>query len=223
MSSPSYAAEQLLELLIQLKKTTPTAARSILNAQPQIAYALITLMVNMNAINVEVFQNVLAEYSNGSNNQGTPVVGASSNNDIGRGLYAAQAHAHSNARTTPVPSMITETQQPYAQYQQQHYQGPNGNGAWGQQASYSNMQFSTAGPSSYAQQGYEYAGTSYGGTQHEQQPNPESLAVAVAAMPDDQKALIMRVLTMTPDQINSLPQQERQAYVQLRATLGIPT
>jgi len=52
-------ADQLLELLLELKvtsvrssvhshlkilqKTTPEAARAILNAQPQIAYALITL------------------------------------------------------------------------------------------------------------------------------------------------------------------------------------
>lgn len=66
------STEQLLELLIQLKvsqllsmkgtaaiqtqKTTPKAARDILNAQPAIAYALISLMVSMGAINVEVFQ-----------------------------------------------------------------------------------------------------------------------------------------------------------------------
>ncbi|KAF9440173.1 hypothetical protein P691DRAFT_768172 [Macrolepiota fuliginosa MF-IS2] len=50
------STEQLLELLIQLKKTTPKAARDILNNQPAIAYALISLMVSMGAINVEVFQ-----------------------------------------------------------------------------------------------------------------------------------------------------------------------
>lgn len=49
-------SEQLIELMLQLKKTTPAAAKQILNSQPQIAYALITLMVSMNAINLEVFQ-----------------------------------------------------------------------------------------------------------------------------------------------------------------------
>lgn len=53
------------ELLTQLpnknastsnQKSTPDAARQILNSQPQIAYALITLMVTMNAVNFEVFQ-----------------------------------------------------------------------------------------------------------------------------------------------------------------------
>lgn len=54
------------------------------------------------------------------------------------------------------------------------------------------------------------------------------------------KALIMRVITMTPEQINQLPPAERQTYIQLvrhafwflwlpahenfqRATLGVPT
>ena len=71
--SSTMAQEQLLELLLQLKvaiffsvavcldiylqqKTTPDQARAILNAQPQIAYALMTTMVNINAINVEVVQ-----------------------------------------------------------------------------------------------------------------------------------------------------------------------
>lgn len=49
-------SEQLIELMLQLKKTTPAAAKQILNNQPQIAYALITLMVSMNAISFEVFQ-----------------------------------------------------------------------------------------------------------------------------------------------------------------------
>lgn len=49
-------SEQLIELMLQLKKTTPAAAKQILNSQPQIAYALMTLMVSMNAVNFEVFQ-----------------------------------------------------------------------------------------------------------------------------------------------------------------------
>ena len=71
MSSQTLATEQLLELLMQLKacvssritnvflccwqKTTPAAAKQILNGQPSISYALITLMVAMNAIKLDVF------------------------------------------------------------------------------------------------------------------------------------------------------------------------
>ncbi|KAF7330998.1 hypothetical protein MVEN_02440000 [Mycena venus] len=60
--SNQFATEQLLELLLTLKKTTPAAARQILNDRPQIAYALITLMVSMNAINFDVFQKTLSDY-----------------------------------------------------------------------------------------------------------------------------------------------------------------
>ena len=81
MSDVNLATEQLLELLLTLKvklesqltlsnygpanwyqKTTPAAARGILNDQPAIAYALITLMVSMNAIDIEVFQVTFYTY-----------------------------------------------------------------------------------------------------------------------------------------------------------------
>ncbi|PSS29730.1 hypothetical protein PHLCEN_2v2878 [Hermanssonia centrifuga] len=62
MSNPAVQEEQLLELLLQLKKTTPDQTRAILNAQPQIAYALMAVMVNLNAVNIEVIQHTLASY-----------------------------------------------------------------------------------------------------------------------------------------------------------------
>lgn len=78
MSASSVPEDQLIELLLHLhvrslrlrtkrfsfsqsaaihnglQKTKPEEARSILNQQPQISYALIALMVKLNAINVEV-------------------------------------------------------------------------------------------------------------------------------------------------------------------------
>jgi len=67
---------------------------------------------------------------------------------------------------------------------------------------------------------------------------PETLA----SIPDDQKAMIMRVISMTPEQIALLPPQERASIIQLvrisniqcasmlmlilvsqRATLGLPS
>ncbi|KAI6135973.1 hypothetical protein F5141DRAFT_1059240 [Pisolithus sp. B1] len=52
----STQEEQLIELMLTLKNTTPDQARSILASTPQIAYALITLMVKMNAVDVQVLQ-----------------------------------------------------------------------------------------------------------------------------------------------------------------------
>ncbi|KAJ3485430.1 hypothetical protein NLI96_g4957 [Meripilus lineatus] len=62
MSAQTHQEDQLIDLLLQLKKTTPEQAKSILNAQPQIAYALMSVMVNLNAVNVEVIQNILSNY-----------------------------------------------------------------------------------------------------------------------------------------------------------------
>jgi cleavage stimulation factor subunit 2 len=42
-----------------------------------------------------------------------------------------------------------------------------------------------------------------------------ALPEALASIPDDQKALIIRVLSMTPDQINQLPPAERSNIIQL--------
>jgi cleavage stimulation factor subunit 2 len=38
------------------QRTTPDQARTVLAGQPQISYALIALMVKMNAVNVDVLQ-----------------------------------------------------------------------------------------------------------------------------------------------------------------------
>jgi len=54
-------------------------------------------------------------------------------------------------------------------------------------------------------------------------PPPQPAPDPLAAFPEEQKALIMRVLSMTPEQINALPPTERSAYIQLRATLGVST
>ncbi|KAI6124298.1 hypothetical protein EV401DRAFT_1943561, partial [Pisolithus croceorrhizus] len=52
----STQEEQLIELMLTLKNTTPDQARSILASTPQIAYALITLIIKMNAVDVQVLQ-----------------------------------------------------------------------------------------------------------------------------------------------------------------------
>ena len=54
--TPVIPEEQLLELLIQLQKTTPEQARAILNAQPAIGYALVPLMAKMGILNLDILQ-----------------------------------------------------------------------------------------------------------------------------------------------------------------------
>jgi len=52
---------------------------------------------------------------------------------------------------------------------------------------------------------------------------PAGLPPALANIPDDQKALIMRVISMTREEIYQLPYNERENIIKLRATLGLPT
>ncbi|KAH8111871.1 hypothetical protein DFH11DRAFT_1690140 [Phellopilus nigrolimitatus] len=139
--------EQLLELLTQLQKTTPDQARAILNAQPQIGYALVPLMVKLGIVNLEVLQN---------------------------GYAGQYAHA-------PPP-------QPYPALGAPQYQQP------------------PRGPPAPAQA-----------------PPGAGVLGALGSVPDEQKEMTMRVISMTPEQVNRLPPQERAITIQLRATLGLPT
>ncbi|ESK89802.1 hypothetical protein Moror_16787 [Moniliophthora roreri MCA 2997] len=57
------SVNELLELILQFKKTTPAAPKQVLNSQPQIVYAAMTLQENMNAIDVEVFSKTLTAFA----------------------------------------------------------------------------------------------------------------------------------------------------------------
>ncbi|KAF8346090.1 hypothetical protein F5887DRAFT_962569 [Amanita rubescens] len=208
MSSQSLATEQLLELLLQLKKTTPAAAKQILNGQPSISYALITLMVSMNAIKLDVFYKVLAEYGNGSAAQLPAVQPPPPVPAVPPHL---QPHPPYRNATPPVAPPVpvypngTGTPQPYP---------------YGQ----TSQPTTGTGYAGYTQSGYpQYP--PYGAQQHAPSPSNAApvLPEALSNIPEDQKAIIMRVLSMTPEQINLLPPAERATYIQLRATLGVPT
>ncbi|KAJ8586137.1 hypothetical protein M405DRAFT_853433 [Rhizopogon salebrosus TDB-379] len=189
--------EQLVELLLTLKKTTPDQARAILASTPQIAYALIGLMVKMNAVDVQVLQKTLTNYSASIQQQ----------QNAGPSMAPAMQPAssippHLQQYRTPTPQSQTPPHVPAPT--PPHYS--NGHG----QAS---------------QQNYGYGAAShYGGYGAPQQASMGGgmLPDALASIPDEQKAMIMRVIAMTPDQINMLPPTERASIIQLRATLGLP-
>ncbi|PPR01965.1 hypothetical protein CVT26_008747 [Gymnopilus dilepis] len=267
MASPNAANEQLLELLLTLKKTTPAAARGILNSQPAIAYALISLMVSMNAINIEVFQKTLQEY--GANNSadssstaatttsGPPAISTTPSQSLPppaapAPISAVPPHVQAQYRTTTPPtapssySAPTHTPTPpygypaNGQSHSAHPTPPSGYSSYGQQ-NYQQQGYNYSQPP-YQQQGYQqsysqpapsaaYPGyPPYGHASHSQAPTPASgqatsaaLPDSLAGIPDEQKALIMRVISMTPEQINMLPPNERSTYIQIRTTLGVPT
>ncbi|KAJ7174411.1 hypothetical protein C8R46DRAFT_945411 [Mycena filopes] len=198
------ASEQLLELLLQLKKTTPEAARKILNDRPPIAYALITLMVSMNAINFDVFQKTLSDFgaANAPPQAQAPVPTPAP-------LSAVPPHLHQSSQ----PNSRTNTPPNQPAY---HNQPPQG--AYG---------YPPAQPSPYGRgppAGYNggYSSTpppNYG------TPPPRPAAPVpdpLAGFPEEQRQMIMGVLAMTPEQINNLPPSDRAKIMQLRATLGFP-
>ncbi|KAJ7910244.1 hypothetical protein B0H13DRAFT_2328667 [Mycena leptocephala] len=197
--SNQFATEQLLELLLQLKKTTPAAARQILNDRPPIAYALITLMVSMNAINFDVFQKTLSDFGAASAQaaQAPPVPAPIPLSAVPPHLQPS-SQPHSRTNTPP-------TQLPYQNPPQAAYGYPS---AARLPAGY-NGGFSSAAPP-----------TGYGTPP----PRPAAPAIpdALAAIPEDQRQMIMGVLAMTPEQINQLPPADRANIMQLRATLGFP-
>ncbi|KAJ7476991.1 hypothetical protein B0H11DRAFT_2173919 [Mycena galericulata] len=198
-----FATEQLLELLLQLKKTTPGAARQILNDRPPIAYALITLMVSMNAINFEVFQKTLSDFgAQAAQAAQAPLPAPAPLSAVPPHL---QPNSQPNSRTNTPP-----TQNPYQNQPQGGYAYPPQNQAYGRAppaAPAYNGGFNSAPPAAYGQ------------------PPPRPAAAlpdALAAIPEDQRQMIMGVLSMTPEQINNLPPSDRANIMQLRATLGFP-
>ncbi|KAJ7062882.1 hypothetical protein C8F01DRAFT_1251682 [Mycena amicta] len=186
------AEGDLLDLLLQLKRTTPQAAKQLLNSQPAIAYALISLMVSMNAIDIDVFQKTLASHS-----APAPAVPPAPSP-----LSAIPPHLQPSSRTNTPP-----VQQPYPQ----HYGG------------YPNAPSHTPTPPN-AYPGYSgYAPPAVPTPPPPpQRPAPPTIPDAMfAGMSEEQKQMLVSVLSMTPEQINALPPSDRTHVIQLRATLGL--
>ncbi|KAF9778146.1 hypothetical protein BJ322DRAFT_1114392 [Thelephora terrestris] len=178
--------ENLIELLLHLKKTPPEQAKIILNSQPQVSYALMDLMVKINAVNMEVFQKTLSSF--GASQTPVPVPPA------------------------PAPLPAPPTGPSHAlkhQQQQQQYPGypPQNPGP----SMHPNHQ--TQG---YPPQLYPLPPVA----PRAQVQATMTLPPHLQNLPEDQKAMLIKVLSMTPEQINMLAPSERASIMQLRATLG---
>jgi cleavage stimulation factor subunit 2 len=270
MSNPSLPEEQLLELLLQLKvllilifsvckssqklyqKTTPDSARAILNSQPQIAYALITLMVNMNAINVDVLHVRSCRW----HTQKSDINIVLQKKTVA--TYGAQAQPLSApSAPSPMSSISPHVQGEYRTSAPPNLSGtsvtplyPYSNGLPQLQPNYGHTQSGmghTPPPTAFsaAPSGpFPSYPPSYAVPLSQSITTMAVLPDALAAIPDDQKAVIVRVLSMTSDQINQLPPTERANVIQLvcvsifcisfisiivllcvsqRATLGLPS
>ncbi|KAI0800829.1 hypothetical protein C8Q74DRAFT_1238925 [Fomes fomentarius] len=239
MATHSPPEEQLLELLLTLKRTTPNEAKTILNSQPQIAYALMAMMVNINAVKTEIVQETLAK-------------------------YGALPGASGTAPAPAPPSMLQQPPSaipPHIQAQIPPRGGtptyPHGAPGGYPPPSYSSgppppgRGYNTPPPGPGQPPGYGPSpgpGLPHGPGPHAQPPphgplsaqalphtqlphaqQPPSgpaapvLPEALAALPEEQKALIMRVIAMSREEVYQMPPAERENIIKLRTTLGLPT
>ncbi|KAK7686604.1 hypothetical protein QCA50_010204 [Cerrena zonata] len=204
MSVPVVQENQLLELLLQLKRTTPEQARAILNAQPQIAYALIAMMVNINAIDVEVVQRTLSSYG------AAPAVAApvASTSQIPVAPAAAipphLANHGSRGGTPPFPphnnTPPRQSTPTYPNYPQQGYPQAPQNHFGGPPTGPSQPVYGAPIPNRSA---------SYGNIPSAPPAAPPAWQAALALIPEDQRPLLTRVANMTPQEIHTLPPNER--------------
>ncbi|KAL5533574.1 hypothetical protein ACEPAG_34 [Sanghuangporus baumii] len=217
--NPSLPEDQLLELLVQLQKTTPEQARAILNAQPAIGYALVPLMAKMGILNLEVLQKTLATYAGQAAANTAAQVPAPVPPPVPTiPAHITQVPPYGHQPTPPPPSVPNVYSAPP---NQPGTSAPSGYPGYPlpqtpqAQAQTQNGAVAGSGSAAYP--------TQYGGQyqQQQQQSAPPGLG-AFGNIPDDQKEMIMRVIAMTPEQIRSLPPQERAITLQLRATLGLP-
>ncbi|KAI0715104.1 hypothetical protein C8Q76DRAFT_729650 [Earliella scabrosa] len=243
MAAPALPEEQLLELLLTLKRTTPNEARTILNSQPQIAYALMSVMVNINAVKMEVVQDILAKYGAPSAPSAASVAPA----PVIPPQPPSAIPPHMQAQMPPRGGTPTYPPHgPQGGYPPPNYPGgppPPPTGPGGQGRGYS-----TPPPAPGQVPGFASPaapGLSHGPGPHGQPPPhvpphappPQRMAhvppppagpaapvlpEALAALPEEQKALIMRVIVMSREEVYQMPPAERENIIKLRTTLGLP-
>ncbi|KAI0734369.1 hypothetical protein C8Q72DRAFT_387917 [Fomitopsis betulina] len=222
MSAQSLQEDQLLELLLQLKKTTPDEARTILKSQPQIAYALMAVLVNINAVNSEVVQKIIAAYTQSGAvappPQPAPVAGPSAQPLSAIPPHLAQPPPRGGTPTYPTHSRgATPTyllQQPVG-YPPSYstpppplqYGAPSAGGPIPGLGSYPPPPALTP---SQAQSKASQSAASI-------------LAAALQKVPDEQKSLVMQIISMTREEIFAMAPTERDNIIKLRATLGLTT
>ncbi|KAN0135614.1 hypothetical protein V8E53_006505 [Lactarius tabidus] len=82
-----------------------------------------------------------------------------------------------------------------------------------------------AGPAAYPQytagsEGHPLPASHYG-VSAPQQTTSQSMPAALAAIPEGQREVVLKLVNMSPEEIAMLPPNERASVIQLRASLGI--
>jgi len=168
-----------MDLLIQLKKISSAEVRAILTPQPQIAYSLFQLMVQLDVVDLD---------------------------SLNRTLTAQQPAPAAPIQSSPplvAPAPVTP---PQAVGQLLH-----------SRPAMSELQF----PGGLAKDPSALSHRHPGEMMMDSLP-PGVSQDLLAAIPDDQRAMLMQVISMTPAQIEQLPPTERATFTQLRQAVGLP-
>ncbi|KAI9454884.1 hypothetical protein BJY52DRAFT_1282552 [Lactarius psammicola] len=181
--------DQLIELLLQLRKTAPDQAKAILNSQPQITYALVALMVKMGVIDIPIFQQTLATFAPQQNGTQPPLI------------PAIPPHLQPQHSRNGAPQFATSPPGPYA------------------------ITVPHAGPAAYPQytagsEGHPLPAGHYG-VPTPPQTTGQNMPAALAGIPENQREVVLKLVNMSPEEIATLPPNERASVLQLRASLGI--
>ncbi|EJF67090.1 hypothetical protein DICSQDRAFT_151446 [Dichomitus squalens LYAD-421 SS1] len=217
MAAPTIPEEQLLELLLTLKRTTAAEAKAILNQQPQIAYALMTVMVNINAVKMEVVQEILAKYGalpgapRAPQATAPPAIPSQPPSAIPPHMQAQIPPPRGATPTYPVHAAV-----PPGGYPPQSY--PGGPPA---PPAAPNRGYGTPPPNQVP--GFGTAPPPVPHPPAAPAPAAPQLPDALTGLPDDQKALIMRVIAMTREEVYAMPPADRENIIKLRTTLGLPS
>jgi len=187
----AFPVDQMMDLLLKLKTMVPAETdqvRTIISSHPQLAPGLVKTMVLLGILDPDVLTKLLASTVQ------QPAFPAAPPAPAPAPLIAPSAPAttypsfpDNSHRPPPSQPAYSNYSQPPFQSQSHHYNQPTPHAHAG-----------VPPPSAYAQ------------------PAPSNPAAALANLSEDERAMLQRVMTFTPEQINQLPPVERAAFMQLR-------
>ena len=215
---PAGQLEEVLGRMKGLIGTSPSEARHLLTAQPQLAYALFQSMLMMDLVDPAV----IARMTNNPAAGGPPLAPAAAAAVGPYGGGGGAGYPGAPAPTAPVGAG------PYAGASAGRFvpappAGPRGGGPPPPNgpSSSSSTYPPSSGPRPSQQPPLQQQ-------QQQQQPpllpsapgGPAAVNPALAALPPDQQAMLAQVLGMTAGQIDALPEEQRRSVLLLRSQFG---
>ncbi|KAG6835783.1 hypothetical protein H0H93_014718 [Arthromyces matolae] len=212
----TMAPNQLMEVLAQMKAyviTHPEQARTLLVNNPQFAYALFQALLLNKIVDSAILQRMLAatSISGGPPQAMAPPSVARVPAPPPPHLQQPPTHPQYNQippQAYPPPPTLQHSQPPI----QGHAQPPAA-------AMYGHMPpppHTSMPPPQVPPYAYRPPPLPSQTMAPPQQPAPQPAPPASPALTDDQRAMIMQVFSLTPEQINAYPEAERTAIQRLR-------